>query len=571
MALGSATLRDRSGGDPAIALHDVSFTYAGQTRPALDHVDLHVPRGQILAVMGPSAAGKTTLGKLIHRSIPSFHRGTIAGRIELFGADGTDLGVADVAGRVALVAQDFESQLFSTNVLQEVAFGLEQMGVERAAMRERAQRALAAVGLAGFEQRDPSTLSGGEKQRLSIAASLAMDPEILIFDEPTTDLDPEGKQEVLASLAALRAGGKTMILIEHETSAAEIADRLVLLDSGRIVADGPARELLSRVDLLERHAVRPPELATLAHRLNLRQVPASIDEAVDAVRCERSMTARSSSPATVTAARSAPAPIVLDGVHFAYPGGREVLDGVSLSIGAGEYLALLGRNGSGKTTLAKHFNGLLQPQAGSVRIAGASVIDAPPAELAARVGYVFQNPDLQIFADTVREEVRFGPENLGLAPEAVDQRATTTLQAVGLAAVADEDPFVLSKGERQLLAIASLLAMRPQVLVLDEPTTGLDYVEQRRVLDLLAELNGAGMAIVMITHTPWIVLECARRAVVVDSGRIGFDGSLRDFLASPTAPEHANFVAPPGSHVARRLGIEPWSLDGILGHAEDGG
>lgn len=549
---------------PAVRLKAVSYTYPGQAEAALRGIDLSIGRGEMVAIMGPSGAGKTTLAKVINRTIPAFHGGVLDGSVDILGEPMASQGVADLAGRVGLVAQDFEAQLFSTNVLQEVVFGLEQLGRPPAEMRARAEAALQLVGLGGFARRDPTSLSGGEKQRLAIAASLVLEPDILVFDEPTTDLDPAGKEEVMTVLAALRTRGTTLILIEHEIRAAELADRLILLDGGRIVADEAPGALLSQVARLEHHAVRPPELASIAAHLGLATVPRSVPAAA------AELAPRWGASIAANAARPTPVPsriepvVELSSVRYSYEGRPPVFDDVSLTIGRGEFIALLGRNGSGKTTLAKLMNGLQRPSAGRVLVDGRDLRELPLAKVAARVGYVFQNPDLQIFADSVHAEVRFGPENIGLDPAACDSRVRETLAAVGLGAVSEEDPFVLSKGERQRLAIAALLALRPEVLILDEPTTGLDHAEHRRVLALLSQLHRQGMAIVAITHTPWVVAEHAERAIVLGDGRLVFDGSVASLLRRPDILGQAHFVPPDSSLLAERMGLDAWNLPGLL-------
>src|SRR5512143_1562884 len=250
--------------DVVVALRDVSFTYRGAATPAVRGVSLSVRRGEMVVVMGATGAGKTTLAKCISRSIPQFQPGVLSGGIEVCGRDVGAATVSDLAGTVGLVSQDFEAQLFSTSVRHEVAFGMEQLGVERGEMARRLTDALAVVGLAGFDGRDPITLSGGEKQRLAIAALLALEPAVLVLDEPTTDLDPLGKGDVFAALAAVRARGATILLIEHETAAAERADRLVLMAGGAIVAAGPPAPLLADVGRLEALGVRPLDLDRIA-------------------------------------------------------------------------------------------------------------------------------------------------------------------------------------------------------------------------------------------------------------------------------------------------------------------
>ncbi len=545
----------------ALSLRGVSFTYAGAATPALQGIDLSVRRGELIAVMGATGAGKSTLAKCLTRIIPAFQPGRLEGEISVLGTVLRDEGVGDLAGVVGLVSQDFEAQLFATNVVQEITFAMEQLGLAPAAMRERLPAALAAVGLSDFERRDPATLSGGEKQRLAIAAVLALHPPVLIFDEPTTDLDPLGKQEIFAVLDRLRAEGCTMLVIEHEIAAAENADRVVLMAHGRIVADAPPGEVLPQVDLLQRHAIRPADLDAVAARLHVSLPVRAVDELASALRL-RLQPARSGETAAAAAAGT---PILAaDRVAYRYDNDKEALSEVSLEIHAGESIALIGQNGSGKTTLAKLLNGLLAPAQGAVRLHGRPIGELPLARVASEVGYVFQNPDHQIFAATVGDEVAFGPRNLGLSDDAVAERVSEALAAVSLLGCEEQDPFLFAKGQRQRLAVASLLALRPKVLVLDEPTTGLDYAEQRHMMDLVARLQAQGMTLVMITHSPWVVAEYARRGVLLSHGQVLFDGTLRELFADEALLERCHFRVPDATRLGNRLGFTPLSVDELV-------
>jgi energy-coupling factor transport system ATP-binding protein len=550
-----------AGGDEAIRLEHLSFRYPDQHTPAVCDVSLAVRRGEMVVIMGATGAGKTTLAKCLNRTIPAFQPGALSGQVTILGRTLTHEGVAELAGAVGLLSQDFESQLFATNVLQEVVFGMEQLGVAPGDMRRRAERALRAVGLSGFGHRDPAMLSGGEKQRLAIAAALALEPSVLVFDEPTTDLDPLGKLEIFAVLAAMRNEGYTLVVIEHEVAAAEKADRLVVMSHGRIVADDVPHRVLARVDFLCGHGVRPPDLSRVADRLLLVPSPQSLEDAEAALR-DRGIATRAVElrPAAEPEEGRSARLLEIGAVEFAYESGARALQGVSLNIAAAEFLALIGQNGSGKTTLAKHLNGLLRPSAGRVLLDGRDMRELPINRVASDVGYVFQNPDHQIFAATVHDEVAFGPRNFGVSPQEVRARVAAALDVVGLSGLEPEDPFLLSKGHRQRLAVASLLALRPRVLILDEPTTGLDYREQHRMMDLLGQLHRQGMAVVIITHSPWVVAEYAQRGVLMAGGRILFDGPLRALFADEELLESAHFCAPDITRLGRRFGFTPLSV-----------
>jgi energy-coupling factor transport system ATP-binding protein len=580
-----------------VALRGVSFTYRNAAVPALRAIDLDIHRGQFVVLMGATGAGKTTLAKCLNCSIPQFQPGELTGAITLLGRSLAGCTVSDLAGVVGLVSQDFEAQLFATNVRQEVAFGLEQLGVPRPDMQRRLSEALELVGLAGFAARDPGTLSGGEKQRLAIAALLALEPALLVFDEPTTDLDPLGKAAIFDVLAALRQRGSTILLIEHETEAATRADRLLLMEDGRLVADDAPPRLLRDVALLERLGVRPLDLDRIAAVLGWPEHVATLEEAAARLNVKRwsSIVGRQSSvegPASPQPAKSltigdrrpttddrqptddrrlttddrptAAALIEVEHIDFSYPNGPTALRDVSLTIRPGEFVAIIGQNGSGKTTLAKCLNGLLRPRCGTVRLRGVDLAALPLNRVAADVGYVFQNPDHQIFAATVEEEVAFALRNFGVAPADIVRRTHAALAAVGLQGMEAVDPFLLGKGQRERLAVASFLALEPAMLILDEPTTGLDYLEQRRMLDLLARLHTQGTSLVVITHAPWVVAEYAARGILLQSGAVVFDGPLRALFAEEELLERSHFRLPDVTRLGLQLGLTPLSVEEIL-------
>jgi energy-coupling factor transporter ATP-binding protein EcfA2 len=561
----------------AVAVEGVTFTYHGGDRPALRGVSFAQAAGEMIGVMGASGAGKSTLAKCLNRIVPEFEDGEFRGVIRIAGDSFDHLRVCEVAPKVGMVFQDFEAQLFSTNVAHEVAFAMEQVGMERAEMDRRIIPALEAVGLRGFEHRDPMSLSGGEKQRLAIASVLALRPSVIVLDEPTTDLDPEGRAEVFELIAKLRAQGLSLIVIEHESEELRGADRIIVLREGEISIDGAPSEVFARTELLTECGVRPPGLGRALRLLGIDVQPKSVDHAYESiVRAYPRLTANpvdveSHTASTPAIAVSGPAFVEVDNLSFSYPGGPRVVDSIDLRIEAGEFLAIVGQNGSGKTTLAKHIVGLLQPATGRVAIDSKDRAQMRPAETAREVAYVFQNPDHQIFAAAVEEEVAFGPRNFGLMDDEIRHRCDEALEAVGLQNERQSDPFLLSKGERQRLAVASVLVLRPRMLILDEPTTGLDHREQLRMMALVRDLNRAGIAIVIITHTPWLVAEYARRVVLMRKGRKIFDGGVREFFMQDELLRSSSFRAPEITQLSRRFGSLALTTDEFVawvkGHA----
>jgi len=547
--------------DTALSVRDVTYTYPSEPGPALRALSLDQAHGEMIAIMGASGAGKSTLAKCLNRLVPEFEGGDFRG-IVMIGKSRLDaMRICEAAAEVGMVFQDFEAQLFSTSVELEVAFAMEQVGMARGEMQARLRPALEAVGLAGFEHRDPTSLSGGEKQRLAIASVLALRPSIIVLDEPTTDLDPEGKAEVFALIAKLREQGFSLVVIEHESEELMRADRIILLHDGTIVADAPPAEVMTNFDLLEECGVHVPGLNRVLHLLGIGGHADSVDQAYEAI-VRTFPRLRTFSPASPTALSKDPDPagsgepplVEVTGLSFSYSENVHALKGIDLRIERGDFLAIVGQNGSGKTTLAKHIVGLLKPNEGRVMLEGRDRASLRAAETAREVAYVFQNPDHQISAATVWDEVAFGPRNFGFDKREIERRCAEVLEAVGLLDARDKDPFLLSKGERQRVAVASVLALRPRLLILDEPTTGLDHREQRRMMALVEDLNRSGIAIVMITHTPWLVAEYARRVVLIRKGRKLFDGTVAEFFAQDDLLAHSSFRAPEVTRLSRRFG-----------------
>jgi energy-coupling factor transport system ATP-binding protein len=565
--------------EPAVSIEGLGYRYRGQQKPALQGVDLEVAEGEFLVVMGPSGAGKSTLCVSLSGLIPHFFRGNMEGEVRVGGRSTSEDRAGEFAREVGLVFQDFEAQLFSTNVALEVAFGPENFAVEREEMIGRIERVLGQMRLTGFEDRTPATLSVGQKQRLAIASVLAIEPRILCLDEPTTELDPFGKLGIFEIAEDLKdRDNVTLIVVEHETEETLEADRIVVLRDGDIVADRPAREVLRDVELLEESSVMPLQVTRFFHEMGLwqGQLPLTPEEGVAEFRKRKWHLSPERHRKLVRADEEREGdygePVIeAEGLTHRYPNGVVALQRVDLTVRKGEFLAILGQNGSGKTTLVKHLNGLLKPTEGTVRVAEDETAEQGLRRLGRSVGYVFQNPDHQIFSDTVHDEVAFGPRIRGMDEGEIQERIEESLAAVGMEGRGAEDPFGLIRGERQRLAVASVLAVRPEVLILDEPTTGLDYAEQRSLMDLVKSLNEAGSTIIAVTHTMWLVAEYAHRAVVVKEGRIALQGTVREVFAEEDELRDASLRPPHIVTFSSALGYPVLSVEEMLDVTDEEG
>jgi energy-coupling factor transporter ATP-binding protein EcfA2 len=549
--------------DLIVEARHVTFTYAGANRPALADLSLSIRSGESVALMGRSGAGKSTLCYALNGLVPHQLTGRWSGELSVHGYDTRHRPVWEQAASVGLVFQDFETQLVATNVERELAFPLEHLprdfsegdGVEWIA------QVLARVGLSGLERRHPLTLSGGQRQRLVIASTLIRRPALVSLDEPATDLDPGGRRTLAALTTALRNGGTSVVLAGHDPEETVGADRLCVLDEGRLVWEGPPRALFGRpdqTDFSKSLGLRPLPLAGCFDGLGLSELPLTVEEAWDAAEAHGLGVA---GPAPAPANRpDTPEALRLDRASYTYPSGTAGVFDVELTIKQGEFVALVGRNGCGKSTLASLLNGLRLPTAGRVLVNGQDTRSLGVAGLAAMVGYVFQNPDHQIFAETVGQEVAFAARNLGCSRETCAQRVAAALQAVGLDGprIRRLDPFSLTKGERQRVAVASVLAAQPRILVFDEPTTGLDARETDRMMGMIQRLNREGHTIIMITHSLGLAATYAHRCVVLQDGRVAADGSTREVFHRLMDDEWARSLGleiPPLTRFAARWNV----------------
>ncbi len=552
-----------------LEIENITFQYKYSDRKAVDTVSLSVKEGEFVGIFGATGAGKTTLARTINRIIPTFFKGDFSGHIKLEGKDISKRNISDMSRDLGMLFQDFESQLFSTNVEHEIVFGCENLGISREEMLVRLKKYMEFSALSAFQGRNPSSLSGGEKQRLAIASILAMQSNFLIMDEPTTDLDPLGKESIFEILSKLKQEQRTVLLIEHETEEAFLCDRIIIFDRGKVVANGPPNKILFMADFLLEKGVKPPDLCLLASKLSLKEMPHDVDNAYlflngkdyalneEKYRHILDLEGKDQK-------NSSEEIIFVKDLHFAYESNKEILSGINLSIKQGEFIAILGANGSGKTTLVKHFNGLLRPSSGKIFFRGQDISREGVSRLGKKIGYIFQNPDYQIFSKTVEDEISFGPQNFGFPSEDIALRVDDALKIVGLKGREGDDPFAMTKGERQKIAVASILASSPEVIIMDEPTTGLDYSDQKKMMLLLKKLNDNGHTIIIITHSIWLAAEYARRVIVMERGRIVKDDSPRNLFADDMALQKAHLKPPKITQLGKHFGVPVLSVEEFI-------
>lgn len=495
-----------------ITVRDLSWQYeplvdGGKPVDSLKHVSFDIKSGSFVGVIGPTGAGKSTLCMALAGIIPNLADGTMTGLVEVNGMNTSRHSVSALSERIGYVQQDPEAQLFCASVEDEIAFPLENRGIAPDIIDKQIDVMLDLVGMTGYRKRVPTSLSGGQMQRVAIAAALAAEPDVLILDEPTAALDPEGKQEVFDVLERIRqTRSMTVIMAEQDTEhIAYWADQVLFMVNGELVRNGDASLFVREKGLLESSGVQVADDP-------LPQVKA-VQQGKKHKKDKKNQPERSKDVV-----------ISLDHVSYQYERGgnaSKALDDVTFDIERGSFIGLIGRNGSGKTTLAKHLNGLIRPTQGTVTVDGLDASKHSVGEMAAHVGFVFQNPDHQIFCSTTKEEIAFGPTALGLDGATVFKRVDEMLTLFDLLhRYEDVSPATLGYGERRAVALSSVLAMRTPILVLDEPTAGLDHRLAARFLGTIEKLNQRGVTIVMISHDMRAVYRYCTHVLELEDGKV---------------------------------------------------
>lgn len=582
-----------------IECRGVSFSYDGAV-PALDGVDLNIEDGEFFCILGGNGSGKSTFAKHLNALLQPD-----AGAVRINGMDASDPElVYDIRSTAGMVFQNPDDQLVATLVEDDVAFGPENLGVPSAQIAQRVREALKGVGLVGFERHETHALSGGQKQRVALAGVLAMEPRVLILDEASSMLDPRGRKGLMKACCALHDRGMTIVMITHFMEEAAEADRVAVFRAGRVAMLGTPEEILTQADELAQLNLDMPVSCCLGRSLRAKGVPvcAQVREADMVAEIVRAYADRvgadiarqpstsdshvldNGSSAADGIAASEP---VIEISHLSHsyslsarerrrwrkrsttadasskqalwgndPNSPWALHDVSLTVRRGEFLGLAGHTGSGKSTLVQHLNGLIRPQEGNVCALGFDLSSKKgAAAVKAKVGVVFQYPERQLFAETVAQDVAFGPRNLGLPQDEVARRVASSLARVGLdlAAIGDKSPFELSGGQQRRVAFAGVLAMEPEVLVLDEPMAGLDPAARRDFLELIGRLHDEGLTVVMVSHSMDDLANCCDRIVVMNEGAVFAEGTPTQVFAHADELKSIGLGVPAAQRMALAL------------------
>jgi energy-coupling factor transport system ATP-binding protein len=571
--------------EPALVVEDYSFWFklgGGKRLLALEDVSFSVSAGDFVLILGPSGSGKSTLALNLVGVYPDYYGGYNEGRILVNHAEKGLVNRRDIdRGQrfrtVNMLFQNPEDQIVTLTVEEEIAFALENYLVPVAEIGPRIDRALSLVGLEGFRDRSTLKLSGGEKQRVALAAMLAMEPRVLILDEPTSNLDPVGTKEVLDAVQHVRETVDiTLLIVEHEVDEVfHQVDKLLCVDERKVEGPFSPREFIARrgLEVRDEMGLWIPQASEVGLELRRRgvaldQVPLTGPELISSVRSHGAGSASDAVDHVVATASTGigsrrpgkllgEVVIKVRDLSFSYPTRSNVLDSVSLDIRRNELLAIVGQNGSGKSTLAANLNGILKPGAGDVFVHGKRTTDYKFAELAKRVAYIFQVPEKQFIRNTVHEEMAHGLKALGISEADRQERVDDVLRSVNLEERKEISPYLLSHGQKRRLSVACMVITEPEVVILDEPTFGQDWRQAMRLMEYLRELADNGAAVTFITHDMRLVAQFADRCVAMTGGRIIFDGGPVELFSSQNVMAEASLKPPPVFDFSTELLGEP--------------
>ena len=559
-----------------IEIQELTFKYNGAKKNALEKISLEIEKGGFVGIIGESGAGKTTLCNCINGLIPHHYTGDFYGSVKVDGTDTFEIDAGKLALKVGSVFQDIESQITGYFVEDEILFGLENFGIAADEIENRIASALETMGISELRHKEISSLSGGQKQKVVIAAILALEPDILVLDEPTGELDPASSVQIFEMLKKLNEEkGITIIVAEQKIMLlCEFVKKLIVLEHGTCVHYGEIRSTLTHQREMEEAGINCPRVLTLTGKMVDQGLAPSgmkaedriclnAEEAAEFVKKvagKKITAAAASSENKVTSAESSGGDVVLEfaDVGFSYNETANVRN-LNVKVHKGDFISIIGSNGAGKSTFSKLTNGLLKPSTGDVLVVGKNTKQQKVSALAKHIGFLFQNPDRQICCSTVREEIAFSLRNNGIAEDEIKSRVEKTLNEFVFDG--DTEPFNMSRGQRQRLCLACLIALNPEILILDEPTTGLDYRECMEVMEKIRALNEKGTTVIMVCHDMEVVLDFAKTIIVMNRGEILGQGATREVLSNRDLLQKARLLPPQIAQVAMLLGP---AFDGVF-------
>lgn len=550
---------------PYITAENLKYRYPHAEKLALDGISFSIEKGEFIGIIGKNGAGKSTLCSALIGLVPQFYKGAYGGKLFLEDTDLSKTPTAKLCRRIGLVFQNPFNQLSGAKdtVYEEIAFGLQNLGIPREEMHKRVQETMELLDIAEFGERNPFDLSGGQMQRVALAGVLVMQPDVLILDEPTSQLDPQGSEEVFHAVDKLAKSGITIIMVEQKMEKlAQYCGRIMLMDDGKIVDFDAPQKIFSRSDL-NAHGICPPIVTRLFQKWQISTAdglyPITVDEALclkeqipakffenailsDAAAILETASGSVNNDKAQKAPSQSPAFHIKD-LSFHYIEGIPVIRDLQLELD-NRPTAIIGQNGAGKTTLVKLLKGLLKPVSGSIYYKEDDLNQKTVAMIAGQIGYVFQNPDDQIFKYTVLDEVMYGPLNIGMDREAAKAHALEALSMVHLEGLEQTNPYDLELSDRKMVSIASILAMNTDVIILDEPTIAQDYAGREIIRSIIRTLSAQGKSVISILHDMNFVAECFERVIIMVHGEILADGTPEEIFQKPALLKQARLEMP---------------------------
>ncbi|KAA0966845.1 ATP-binding cassette domain-containing protein [Sporosarcina sp. ANT_H38] len=543
----------------SIRVENLKYKYPNTDTFALDGISFTVNKGEFIGIAGMNTAGKTTLCYALSGLVPHFFKGSYGGDVFIGDMNVFTHEISAITAKVGLVFENPFSQMTGAKftVYDEIAFGLENLGLPRDEMHARINESMQFLDIEDLKDKNPFSLSGGQMQRLAIASVIAMKPDILILDEPTSQLDPQGSEEVFRVVEKLSKEGMTIIMVEQKMEKlAAYSDRIFLMHEGKLKDSGSPSEIFSRDDL-HTFGVESPVYTKVAKALNIKNkvtglYPISLEEMPASGITKADIQVISE---TTPLLNTVSPEIIVKNLQFSYKEENPILHGVSVML-SGEPTAIIGQNGAGKTTFVKLLKALSKPVSGDIIINGTNTKGTTAAKLASTIGLIFQNPNDQIFKNNVLDEVMFGPLNVGQTPEVARVNAEKMLKLVGLSNKAGDNPYDLSLAERKMITVAAILAMDTDIVIFDEPTMGQDVHGKAILKEIIRGLHIQGKLVLCILHDMDFVAETFSRTIVFSSGQLLFDGPTREAFADQAILHTARLEQPHITQLARQMGYE---------------